>query len=52
MTRTPRIALAQIRTTKGNYGANLARLGSVFAQIAQLESIDLLITPELSLIHI
>jgi len=42
----PRIALAQIRTTKGDYGANLARLGSVFAQVAKLESIDLLITPE------
>jgi len=42
----PRIALAQIRTTKGDYGANLARLGSVFAQVAKLEPIDLLITPE------
>lgn len=43
----PRIAIAQIRTTKGDYGANLARLGAVFSQVAQLEQpIDLLITPE------
>jgi NAD+ synthetase len=44
--RTSRIALAQIRTTKGDYGANLARLGAVFAQVAQLDPIDLVITPE------
>ena len=43
----PRIALAQIRTAKGDYHANLDRLGSVFRQIAGLEQpIDLLITPE------
>lgn len=43
----PRIAIAQIRTTKGDYGANLARLGAVFRQVAQLDQpIDLLITPE------
>ena len=43
----PRIALAQIRTAKGDYHANLDRLGSVFRQVAGLEQpIDLLITPE------
>ncbi len=43
----PRIALAQIRTAKGDYGANLARLGAVFRQVATLDQpIDLLITPE------
>ena len=43
----PRIALAQIRTAKGDYGANLARLGGVFRQIAGFDQpIDLLITPE------
>jgi NAD+ synthetase len=45
----PRIALAQIRTTKGDYGANLARLGSVFSQIvavAKRDPVDLVITPE------
>ena len=43
----PRLAIAQIRTTKGDYGANLARLGAVFRQVAGLEQpIDLLITPE------
>lgn len=43
----PRIALAQIRTSKGDYGANLARLGAVFGQIKELDQpFDLLITPE------
>lgn len=42
-----RLAMAQIRTTKGDYGANLARLGSVFAQVAALDPVpDLVTTPE------
>ncbi|MBI1968125.1 MAG: NAD+ synthase [Gemmatimonadetes bacterium] len=44
---TIRLALAQIRPTKGNYAANLARLGEALAQIARLEpKIDLFIAPE------
>ena len=43
----PRLAIAQIRATKGDYAANLARLGAVFRQVAGLDQpIDLLITPE------
>jgi NAD+ synthetase len=42
-----RLALAQIRPEKGNYGANVARLGQVLAQVARLEpKVDLLVTPE------
>ena len=42
-----RIALAQIRPEKGNYGANIARLGQVLAQVARLEpKVDLLVAPE------
>jgi NAD+ synthetase len=45
--RMPRIAMAQIRTTKGDYGANLARLGAVFAQVAAQDPVpDLVTTPE------
>ncbi len=45
----PRIAIAQIRPTKGDYAANLQRIGGVLAQLAQLEPrVDLLIFPETS----
>src|SRR2546425_7972271 len=45
----PRIAIAQIRPTKGEYAANLQRIGGVLAQLAQLEPrVDLLIFPETS----
>ncbi len=44
-----RLAIAQIRPTKGEYAANLQRLGSVLAQIAKLDpAVDLLVTPETS----
>src|SRR2546427_101566 len=42
----PRLAIAQIRPTKGEYAANLQRIGGVLAQLAQLEPrVDLLILP-------
>src|SRR5712691_3721636 len=45
----PRIAIAQIRPMKGEYAANVARIGGVLAQIAGGEpKVDLLITPETS----
>src|SRR2546421_2370498 len=45
----PRLAIAQIRPTKGDYAANLQRIGGVLAQLAQIEPrVDLLITPEAS----
>src|SRR5712691_2797476 len=45
----PRIAIAQIRPMKGEYAANVARIGGVLAQIAGVEpKVDLLITPETS----
>ena len=45
----PRLAIAQIRPTKGDYAANLQRIGGVLAQLAQLEPrVDLLIFPETS----
>ncbi|MGH9261039.1 MAG: nitrilase-related carbon-nitrogen hydrolase, partial [Acidimicrobiales bacterium] len=43
----PRIALAQFRPVKGDYAANVERLGALFAQAAALEpKVDLLVTPE------
>src|SRR2546425_11005142 len=43
----PRLAIAQIRPSKGDYAANVARIGGVLAQIAGVEpKVDLLITPE------
>lgn len=43
----PRIAVAQLRPTKGEYAANLQRIGGVLAQIAKLDPpVDLLIFPE------
>ncbi|HXF96398.1 MAG TPA: NAD+ synthase [Gemmatimonadales bacterium] len=45
----PRLALAQIRPEKGEYAANIERLGGVLAQIARLDpKVDLLVTPETS----
>src|SRR5205809_6344053 len=45
----PRIAIAQIRPTKGEYAANLQRIGGVLAQLAKLEpAVDLVIFPETS----
>src|SRR5256885_12269577 len=45
----PRLAIAQIRPTKGDYAANLQRIGGVLAQLAQLEPrVDLVIFPETS----
>src|SRR3989442_2722315 len=45
----PRLAIAQIRPSKGDYAANVARIGGVLAQIAGVEpKVDLLITPETS----
>lgn len=42
-----RLAIAQIRPVKGEYAANLERLGGVLAQVAALEPrVDLLVTPE------
>src|SRR5439155_6110509 len=42
-----RIAIAQIRATKGDYTANLERLGGVFAQVAGLDpKLQLVVTPE------
>src|SRR5207244_11964303 len=45
----PRLAIAQIRPTKGDYGANLQKIGGVLAQLARLEPpVDLVIFPETS----
>src|SRR2546422_6439319 len=45
----PRLAIAQIRPSKGDYAANVARIGGVLAQIAGVEpKVDLLVTPETS----
>ncbi len=42
-----RLALAQIRPTKGDYAANLQRVGGVLAQLGKLEPpVDLVIFPE------
>src|SRR5690348_4396301 len=42
-----RLAIAQIRPTKGEYAANLQKIGGVLAQVAKLEPVpDLAIFPE------
>src|SRR5207247_11319225 len=42
-----RLAIAQIRPTKGEYAANLQKIGGVLAQLAKLEPrVDLVIFPE------
>src|SRR6266702_312107 len=43
----PRLAIAQLRPTKGDYGANLQKIGGVLAQVAKLEPpVDLVVVPE------
>src|SRR3989454_11564518 len=43
----PRIAIAQLRPVKGEYAANLERLGGVLARVAELAPpVELFITPE------
>src|SRR5437899_4508782 len=43
----PRLAIAQLRPTKGGYGANLQKIGGVLAQIAKLDPpVDLVVAPE------
>src|SRR2546428_13224416 len=43
----PRLAIAQLRPTKGDYGANLQKIGGVLAQIAKLDPpADLGVFPE------
>src|SRR5881275_622905 len=47
LSRMPRIAIAQIRPSKGEYAANLQKIGGVLAQIAKLDPpVDLVIFPE------
>src|SRR3989442_7407590 len=43
----PRLAIAQLRPSKGDYGANLQKIGGVLAQIAKLDPpVDLVMFPE------
>src|SRR5881409_1036102 len=43
----PRLAIAQLRPTKGDYGANLQKIGGVLAQVAKLDPpADLVVFPE------
>src|SRR2546421_3637084 len=43
----PRLAIAQLRPSKGDYGANLQKIGGVLAQIAKLDPpADLVVFPE------
>src|SRR5216684_3816209 len=43
----PRVAIAQLRPTKGDYGANLQKIGGVLAQVAKLDPpVDLVVFPE------
>ena len=43
----PRLAIAQLRPTKGDYTANLQKIGGVLAQIAKLDPpVDLVVFPE------
>ena len=43
----PRLAIAQLRPTKGDYGANLQKIGGVLAQVGELDPpVDLVIFPE------
>src|SRR5213593_1207532 len=47
LSRMLRLAIAQIRPTKGEYAANLQRIGGVLAQVAKLDpSMDLVAFPE------
>src|SRR5256885_4759128 len=43
----PRLAVAQIRPSKGEYAANLQKIGGVLAQLAKLDPpVDLVVFPE------
>src|SRR5438046_9556799 len=43
----PRLAIAQIRPAKGEYAANVQRIGGVLAQLGKLEpAVDLVVFPE------
>ncbi len=43
----PRLAIAQIRPTKGEYAANLQKIGGVLAQLAKLDPpVELVVFPE------
>src|SRR5437870_5988406 len=43
----PRLALAQLRPKKGDYAANIEKIGAVLAQLATLEPpVDLVVFPE------
>src|SRR5438876_5015645 len=43
----PRLAIAQLRPTKGDYDANLQKIGGVLAQVAKLDPrVDLVVFPE------
>src|SRR2546426_675245 len=43
----PRLAIAQLRPTKGDYGANLQKIGGVLAQVAKIDPpVDLVVFPE------
>src|SRR3989442_15722276 len=43
----PRLAIAQLRPNKGDYNANLQKIGGVLAQIAKLDPpVDLVVFPE------
>src|SRR3989441_1993953 len=46
-TPMPRLAIAQIRPTKGEYAANVQRIGGVLAQLGKLQpAVDLVVFPE------
>src|SRR3989442_15643826 len=43
----PRLAIAQLRPNKGDYNANLQKIGGVLAQVAKLDPpVDLVVFPE------
>jgi NAD+ synthase (glutamine-hydrolysing) len=43
----PRLAIAQIRPAKGDYAANLSKIGGVLGQVAKLDPpVDLVVFPE------
>src|SRR2546423_12251462 len=43
----PRLAIAQLRPTKGDYDANLQKIGGVLAQVAKLDPrVDLVVFPD------
>src|SRR5256885_9373063 len=45
----PRIAIAQLRPAKGDYNADLQKIGGVLAQVAKLDPpVDLVVFPETS----